>query len=43
MSTEVKTLTCIFNDTNLMVLSVHIKREKAPFPVDVHHSNISFA
>ena len=34
--------TCACSDTNL-VLSEHIEREKAPFPVDVHCSNISFA
>ena len=41
MSTIVKTLTRACSDTNL-VLSGHIEREKAPFPVDVHRSNISF-
>ena len=42
VSTTVTTLTCACSDTNL-VLSGHIKRGKAPFPVDVHRSNISFA
>ena len=42
MSTTVFKDTCACSDTNL-VLSGHIEREKAPFPVDMHRSNMSSA